>query len=106
MRVSNLTSPRSDKPVANQFVIQDYDKEWFQSYSTMIAKREDNIYTISGDYNYSVTTSKYFNQWLRDCGWQEPQIVELRKWLKKADYGQEVAILGYQGIEVKYVEAL
>ena len=79
MKVYNLESPRSGKPVANQFIIEDGDKRVFQSYDTTIAI-ERPVYEIidgevieSGDYevlldeyywNYSRTTSKYRNEFL------------------------------------------
>lgn len=108
MRVSNLQSPRSDRPVANQYEITDDNGVvTFQSYQTAIAKKDGYQYTMSSDWCYSTTTNKYFGQWLRGWGWQESQIADLKKWLKKPrTEGDEVAILGFQGIEVKYVEAL
>lgn len=109
MHVTNLTSPRSDKPVANQYEITDNDGViTFQSYETPIAQKSGYAYIISSDWNYSVTTNKYFGQWLRANGWHESQIEQLRKWLRdsKREYGDDVAILGYQGIEVHYVESL
>lgn len=67
MNVQNMTSPRSGKPVANQFIITDHEgNEWFQSYRTMIAVRTpDGIVKLDADaWDYSVTTSKYRNQFL------------------------------------------
>lgn len=85
--VMNLESPRSGNPVANQFVISTENGEVFQSYQTPIAKKEGVIYTISNDWNYSRTTSKYFYQWLRSFGWNGGEIADLCKWLKKAEEG-------------------
>lgn len=106
--VTNLESPRSGNPVANQFVITTEDGETFQSYQTPIAKKSGYLYTISSDWNYSRTTSKYFYQWLRSFGWNGAEIADLTKWLKKSDRkdGDKVAILGPNSVEVKYVEAL
>lgn len=108
MNVTNLQSPRSDRPVANQYEITDDNGvRTFQSYQTPIAKKKGYQYTISSDWNYSVTTNKYFGQWLRNCGWYDSEIVELKKWLKgNRKDGDEVAILSPSNIEVKYVEAL
>lgn len=69
MKVSNLTSPRSGCEVANQFIIIDNNVTYFQSYRSIIAKREmvDGKFQITLDsfyWNYSVTTSKYRNQFL------------------------------------------
>ena len=63
--VRNLESPKSLRPVANQFIIFSGNYEYFQSYDSLIAKK--NIRTgklIFDDYywNYSRTTSKYRNQ--------------------------------------------
>lgn len=108
MNVTNLKSPRSGSPVANQYEITaDDGAVTFQSYSTVIAVKRGYQYTISADWSYSVTTSKYFGQWLRDWGWYDSEIVELKKWLKKPRKdGDEVAILSPNNIEVKFVEAL
>lgn len=69
MKVENLTSNRSGREVANQFEItDDAGNEFFQSYRSIIAKRPlDRQKPIELDvkyWNYSVTTSKYRNQWL------------------------------------------
>lgn len=108
MRVTNLKSPRSDRPVANQYEITDDNGHvTFQSYETPIAKKIGYQYIVSADWCYSVTTSKYFAQWLRDFGWHDSQITELKKWLRKPrKAGDQVAILGFQSIEVTYVEEL
>lgn len=108
MRVSNLTGQRSDRPVANQYeIVADDGSVTFQSYETPIAKKNGYQYVVSSSWNYSTTTSKYFSQWLRGYGWYDSEIADLKKWLKQdRKEGDEVAILGPQGIEVKYVEAL
>lgn len=108
MKVTNLTSPRSDRPVANQYEITaDDGTVTFQSYETPIAKKDGYQYTISADWCYSVTTSKYFAQWLRGYGWYDSEIADLKKWLKgNRKDGDEVAILSPSNIEVKFVEAL
>lgn len=67
-RVVNIKSPRSGRPVANQFkVIMDTATGrvvLFQSYKTPIAMLincpiHDTIYYIATTERYSVTTSKY-----------------------------------------------
>ena len=40
MRVYNMKSAKTGKAVANQFVIEENGKAWFQSYKTIIAKYE------------------------------------------------------------------
>ena len=65
MKVQNFTSPRSGRPVANQFEITHDGVVYFQSYDTIIAKIENGNVTldINAD-DYSRTTSKYLNQFL------------------------------------------
>ena len=69
IKVSNLTSSRSGREVANQFEIATADGVYFQSYSSIIAfiPRNSNEFKIMLDANnwdYSVTTSKYRTQFL------------------------------------------
>lgn len=76
-KVSNLESPRTGKPVANQFIMtykagimgNFIKKEVFQSYLSVIAELTvwpDRIDVVLDEtyWNYSVTTSKYRNQFL------------------------------------------
>jgi hypothetical protein len=63
--VLNMKSSKGNK-VPNQFIIWTDDIQFFQSYQTIIGKR-DHLGKITLDKNkwdYSVTTSKYRNQWL------------------------------------------
>jgi len=94
MKVDNLTSPRSGNVVDNQFTIRDGDTEVFQSYNTTIAKKQGVKYTISGDYNYSTTTNRYFGKWLRGFGWYDSDIKELKKFLTKASEGDTLELNG------------
>jgi hypothetical protein len=78
MKVQNMTSPRTGKPVANQFIIEgESGIEYFQSYDSIIVMRvPSNVIgnqwevSISGIYldrtfwDYSTTTGKYRNQFL------------------------------------------
>ena len=66
MRVYNMESARSGRPVANQFVIVDDNKLVFQSYDSMIVTidKVTSTITFGQDCNYSATTSKYRNQFL------------------------------------------
>lgn len=72
MKVSNLTSPRTGCEVANQFLIEDGNVRYFQSYKSVIVKVEyapncPPKVTLDARYwNYSVTTSKYRNQFLHE----------------------------------------
>jgi hypothetical protein len=82
MRVKQLESPRSGKAVPNQFVITDRDgTEYFQTYDTnIVARRNGKIYLDEVYYNYSVTTSKYRNQYL-GC-----TTAELNERIKSGEY--------------------
>jgi|TARA_R100000482_G_scaffold124738_1_gene78749 hypothetical protein len=60
---------RTGQPVKNQFIISDGDALIFQSYNTVIAKREgygenERIYLDRDSWDYSTTTGKYRNQFL------------------------------------------
>lgn len=80
IKVSNLESPRTGKPVANQFLLTEEGRgvngnfirrEYFQSYDSMIAERivwPDRVDVLLDEryWNYSKTTSKYRNQFLRE----------------------------------------
>lgn len=63
MHVTNMNSPRTGKPVANQFIITDGDTTVFQSYNSTIATidRKHGTITLGEDWDYSVTTGKYRN---------------------------------------------
>lgn len=74
MRVTNMTSPRSGNPVANQYTITDGGIETFQSYETTIAKVDTTVrptvVTLDKDsWDYSVTTLKYLKEFLKDNGY-------------------------------------
>lgn len=65
MKVTNMTSSNGNK-VPNQFIIEDDNGTiFFQSYNTVIAKKQDGrIYLDIDNYNYSKTTSKYLYKFL------------------------------------------
>ena len=66
MKVKNMTSTQGNK-VVNQFIIvDDNNDETFQSYNSVIAKKIHNglVYLDSYFWDYSVTTSKYRNDFL------------------------------------------
>jgi len=67
-KVNNMTSSKGNK-VANQFIIFEAEATYFQSYQTVIAKTcfedgERKIFLDADSWDYSVTTSKYRNQFL------------------------------------------
>ena len=72
MRVKNLVSPRSGRKVANQFEINADEKRIFQSYDSTIVEIDygNRIIAIGEDYDYSMTTGKYRNQFFADNGFR------------------------------------
>ena len=70
IKVSNMESPRSGRPVANQFVISINDEKTrhmiFQSYNSTIVDIDffNSKVTFGRDWNYSTTTGKYRNEFL------------------------------------------
>lgn len=66
IRVEQMTSPATNNPVANQFLIHTNDGTFFQSYNTVIAYRDKNwnVTLDTDSWNYSTTTSKYRNRFL------------------------------------------
>jgi len=66
IKVWNLESSRSNRPVANQFVIETTDGNYFQSYKTIIAFIDcfGRITLDFDSWNYSVTTLKYLKVFL------------------------------------------
>jgi len=66
MKVQNMRSAKGNK-IANQFIIQDDNTRYFQSYDSIIAEKHLPTGTITLDetyWDYSVTTSKYRNLFL------------------------------------------
>ncbi len=66
MKVSNMTSNRSGREVANQFEIRTKKGVYFQSYDSIIVFIPSNggKTQIGPDWDYSTTTGKYRNQFL------------------------------------------
>lgn len=106
MMAYNLTSPRSGRPVANQYEIEDKGTVYFQSYRTLIAKKTGATYTISSNWDYSRTTAKYFYEWLRGYGFNEYEIDELKKWLRKPSRKHGDRINDFVNQTIEYVEEL
>ncbi|HPR91732.1 MAG TPA: hypothetical protein PLR64_00540 [Candidatus Dojkabacteria bacterium] len=86
--VSNMTSPNSGREVSNQFIVRQevgnsIDCEYFQSYNTIIVKRDFKkqiIYLDKNSWNYSKTTGKYRNRYLGET------IKETRENIKSGRY--------------------
>lgn len=73
MKVKNMKNTNGNK-VANQFVIMDEEHNTitFQSYDSEIIRIDyhNNTITIFPNYDYSVTTGKYRNKFMRDYGFK------------------------------------
>lgn len=74
VRVSNMYSPRGGQ-VPNQFVIETEEGTYFQSYGSVIAfipnaSNNANLLTVldANKWDFSSTTGKYRNQFLRVDG--------------------------------------
>ena len=72
MKVKNMRSVNGNK-VANQFIIEDDNKITFQSYNSEIVTIDYDAKTITVgcDWDYSTTTGKYRNMFMRDYGFRE-----------------------------------
>ena len=62
-RVRNITSPRSYRPVANQYDLEHENGIAFQSYDSLIAVRMNGYLYLTNYHDYSNTTSKYATEW-------------------------------------------
>lgn len=68
MLVTNLQSPRSGQPVANQYlIVMDDGTRIFRSYLSNVCKIDPNgtIYLDEYYWNYSRTTTKYLKEFLQ-----------------------------------------
>lgn len=61
--VQNLSSPRSYRPVANQYDLVCENGIAFQSYGSLIAVRMNGYLYLTDYHDYSKTTSKYATEW-------------------------------------------
>ena len=66
IKVKQMTSNKSGRPVTNQFTIITSDGEYFQSYDSVIAFKDNEGNVTLDDYtwDYSRTTGKYRNEFL------------------------------------------
>lgn len=85
VHVSNLTSPRTGNPVPNQFNIACTNGRMFQSYDSLVAVYTNGRLYLTGNHEYSVTTSKYATQWTgytlkeRRAGLASGEIVKIER---------------------------
>ena len=85
IKVKNMTSNRSGRPVANQFIILTSEGKYFQSYDSVIAFKDNEGNVTLDDYtwDYSRTTSKYRNEFLGEY------IADTRDKIKSGKYKLE-----------------
>lgn len=65
MKVRNLINANGNT-VANQFVIEDGNEIYFQSYNSLVAKRDGRVFTLGRDFDYSRTTSKHLHTFMEE----------------------------------------
>lgn len=93
--VYNLSSPRTGEPVKNQFCIRIplANIVRFQSYDTtcLCYDRDTRTLTVYPEaFTYSMTTTKYAKQFLRDeLGLAEADILEVVRMGKTEEYGRD-----------------
>ena len=85
IKVKQMTSNRSGRPVANQFIIYTSEGRYFQSYDSVIAFKDNKGNVTLDDYtwDYSRTTGKYRNEFLGE------DIVETRSKIESGEYKLE-----------------
>lgn len=83
IKVQQMTSPRTGQPIANQFTIHTNKGVYFQSYNSIIAfvpnkgkTKLDNCY-----WDYSRTTSKYRNEFLRETTKETKQKIDNKEYI-------------------------
>lgn len=66
MKVRNLINTNGNA-VANQFVIEmGVNSFCFQSYDSLVAKRDGRVFTLGRDFDYSRTTSKHLHTFMEE----------------------------------------
>ena len=85
IKVKQMTSNRSGRPVANQFIIYTSKGRYFQSYDSVIAFKDNKGNVTLDDYtwDYSRTTGKYRNEFLGEG------IAETRSKIESGEYKLE-----------------
>ena len=82
-KVRNMKSFNSRREVPNQFILKFENGEVFQSYESIIAvKFNDGAVFLGEHWNYSRTTQKYRNEFLRE------NTAETRNKLEIGKYGE------------------
>ena len=83
IKVSQMESPKTGSPVANQYEIRTDEGVFFQSYRSIIAFRpygDEKIVLDEYYWDYSRTTGKYRNTFLGE------NTAETRKKIKSGEY--------------------
>ena len=88
MIVRNIISTRSNKAVANQFIIKTDKATYFQSYVSLIAKidRTSGQVTLSSRWDYSNTTRKYLYQFLYSYGYEGMNTKKVQKYIEEGTF--------------------
>ena len=78
MRVENMRSPKGNQ-VPNQFIIWADEGKYFQSYRTIIAfiDNNNNVFLDEDSWDYSRTTGKYRNIFLKENTEQTKYSIEI-----------------------------
>ena len=88
MIVRNIISTRSNKAVANQFIIKTEKATYFQSYVSLIAKIDKTTeeVTLSSRWDYSNTTRKYLYQFLDSHGYEGMNTKKVQKYIEEGTF--------------------
>ena len=84
MKIRNLIN-RNGNPAANQFVIEDNNDVYFQSYQSIVAKISSGKLYLSYYWDYSKTTLKHLRIFLEDYGYTYSSVNEIRSAIKKGE---------------------
>lgn len=91
LKVWNLSSPKSGRPVENQFCINNGGVYYFQSYDSICAiyyynaEKRQRVLKLGCYWDYSRTTLKYLREWGLEIGCNLTSLssAEIRKAIKE-----------------------
>ena len=100
MRVKNMKSNNGNR-VPNQFIITDEEHNTitFQSYNSEIIRIDysNETITVFPDYDYSVTTARYRNKFMRDYGFAPLDNKKgLEEYLKLGEIGKYTIVKSWE----------
>ena len=83
IKVEQMKSPRTGQPIANQFRIYTSKGVYFQSYNSIIAYKPNKGKTKLDSYywDYSRTTSKYRNEFLRETTKETQKKIDSKEYI-------------------------